>query len=76
MQSNIFGTPIDWQLCDAQKRRQLLTRPAISASESISESVREILNRVRNEGDSALRELSTTSAIKIAHIRMQRYRTA
>ncbi|MFZ4831941.1 histidinol dehydrogenase [Rouxiella sp. Mn2063] len=58
MQSNVFGTPINWQQCDAAERRQLLTRPAISASATIGESVREILNRVRDEGDSALREFS------------------
>lgn len=56
MQPNAFSTPIDWQLCDEQQRRDLLTRPAISASDRITESVSEILRRVRNEGDSALRE--------------------
>jgi len=56
MKPNAFTTPIDWQQCDEQQRRSLLTRPAISASDRITESVSEILRRVRSEGDSALRE--------------------
>ncbi|MGA5653711.1 histidinol dehydrogenase [Rahnella contaminans] len=56
MKPDAFSTPIDWQQCDAQRRRDLLTRPAISASDRITESVSEILRRVRSEGDSALRE--------------------
>ncbi|MBF7980242.1 MULTISPECIES: histidinol dehydrogenase [Rahnella] len=56
MKPDAFSTPIDWQQCDALQRRDLLTRPAISASDRITESVSEILRRVRSEGDSALRE--------------------
>jgi histidinol dehydrogenase len=56
MKPDAFTTPIDWQQCDEQQRRELLTRPAISASDRITESVSEILRRVRSEGDSALRE--------------------
>jgi len=56
MKPDAFSTPINWQQCDAQQRRDLLTRPAISASDRITESVSEILRRVRSEGDSALRE--------------------
>ncbi|NWA39854.1 histidinol dehydrogenase [Pseudomonas reactans] len=56
MQPTAFSTPIDWQQCSEEQRRDLLTRPAISASDRITESVSEILSRVRNEGDSALRE--------------------
>ncbi|MFU2317852.1 histidinol dehydrogenase [Rahnella sp. PCH160] len=56
MKPDAFSTPIDWQQCDEQQRRDLLTRPAISASDRITESVSEILRRVRSEGDSALRE--------------------
>ncbi|MDR3433037.1 MAG: histidinol dehydrogenase [Rouxiella aceris] len=56
MQATGFSTPIDWQQCDEQQRRSLLTRPAIAASGSITESVNEILTRVLNEGDVALRE--------------------
>ncbi|MDH2897099.1 histidinol dehydrogenase (plasmid) [Rahnella variigena] len=56
MKPDAFTTPIDWQQCDEQQRRELLTRPAISASDRITESVSEILRRVRSEGDSVLRE--------------------
>lgn len=50
-----FATPIDWQTCDAEKQNTLLTRPAISASENISLTVRGILDKVKAEGDQALR---------------------
>ncbi len=39
-------------------KQQLLTRPAISASDSISKTVTEILNNVKANGDAALREYS------------------
>lgn len=51
-------TPIDWQQCDEQQQKALLMRPAISASASISEVVRDVLTKVKEEGDDALRELS------------------
>ncbi|WP_421595023.1 histidinol dehydrogenase [Rahnella sp. PD4] len=56
MKPDAFTTPIDWQQCEELQRRELLTRPAMSASDRITESVSEILRRVRSEGDSALRE--------------------
>ena len=51
-------TPINWQQCDEQQQKALLMRPAISASASISEVVRDVLTKVKEEGDDALRELS------------------
>ncbi|ORM57392.1 histidinol dehydrogenase [Pantoea rodasii] len=51
-------TPIDWQQCDEQQQQALLMRPAISASASISEVVRDVLAKVKEEGDDALREFS------------------
>ncbi|PWC17293.1 histidinol dehydrogenase [Brenneria corticis] len=53
-----FNTIIDWQGCSAEERRQLLTRPAISASDRITGIVEEILHNVKSRGDSALREYS------------------
>ncbi len=53
-----FATPIDWQSCDDAQRQALLTRPAISASENISLTVRGILERVKADGDEALRYYS------------------
>ena len=53
-----FNTIIDWNGCSAEQQQQLLTRPAISASESISKTVSEILNNVKDNGDAALREYS------------------
>lgn len=53
-----FATPIDWQSCDDAQRQALLTRPAISASENISLTVRGILDRVKADGDEALRYYS------------------
>mgnify|MGYP000499430347 FL=1 len=53
-----FNTIIDWNGCSAEQQQQLLMRPAISASESISRTVSEILNNVKDNGDAALREYS------------------
>ncbi|MGM3160509.1 histidinol dehydrogenase [Dickeya undicola] len=56
--SNRFNTLIDWQSCTEEEQRRLLTRPAISASDRISAIVGEILAKVRDDGDAALREYS------------------
>ncbi|WP_205680362.1 histidinol dehydrogenase [Brenneria alni] len=53
-----FNTIIDWQRCSDEEQRQLLTRPAVSASDRITAIVEEILASVKNRGDSALREYS------------------
>ncbi|MCW0135802.1 hypothetical protein OIU92_01000 [Escherichia coli] len=37
-----FNTIIDWNSCTAKQQRQLLMRPAISASESITRTVNDI----------------------------------
>ncbi|MCG8709028.1 histidinol dehydrogenase [Brenneria sp. 4F2] len=55
---NSFNTIIDWRSCSPQEQRQLLTRPAISASDRITRIVEDILTSVKNRGDSALREYS------------------
>ncbi|MFP1778499.1 histidinol dehydrogenase [Lonsdalea quercina] len=56
--ANSFETLIDWQACSEPERQQLLTRPAISASGQITAIVSDILDRVKAEGDSALRDFS------------------
>ncbi|OFC58399.1 histidinol dehydrogenase [Candidatus Erwinia dacicola] len=53
-------TPISWQQCSAEEQQALLMRPAISASESITATVRGILDKVKAEGDDALRYYSAT----------------
>ncbi|EOC0003918.1 histidinol dehydrogenase [Cronobacter turicensis] len=53
-----FTTIVDWNTCSAQAQRELLMRPAISASESITRTVAEILDNVKARGDAALREYS------------------
>ncbi|ELY3422842.1 histidinol dehydrogenase [Cronobacter sakazakii] len=53
-----FTTIVDWNACSAQQQRELLMRPAISASESITRTVAEILDAVKARGDAALREYS------------------
>jgi histidinol dehydrogenase len=55
---NRFDTLTEWQLCDEAQQQALLTRPAISASENISQTVRAILTRVSEAGDTALRDYS------------------
>ncbi|MBM7343758.1 histidinol dehydrogenase [Pantoea coffeiphila] len=53
-------TPIAWQDSSEEQQQALLTRPAISASDSISTTVRGILEKVKAEGDDALRYYSAT----------------
>ena len=55
-----FATPVNWLDCSEEQQQALLTRPAISASENITLSVRQILDKVKAEGDAALRFYSTT----------------
>jgi histidinol dehydrogenase len=47
-----------WQQCTDDQRRNLLTRPAINASDSISKAVADILVQVKQHGDEALKALS------------------
>ncbi|AHB69843.1 histidinol dehydrogenase [Cronobacter malonaticus] len=58
MTAMTFTTIVDWNACSAQQQRELLMRPAISASESITRTVAEILDTVKARGDAALREYS------------------
>lgn len=53
-----FSTLIDWNNCSQDQQQALLMRPAISASESITRTVAEILDNVKARGDDALREYS------------------
>jgi len=53
-----FNTIIDWNSCSEEEQRALLLRPAISASESITRTVAEIIEEVRARGDNALRAFS------------------
>ena len=53
-----FNTLIDWNTCNEAQQKALLMRPAISASESITRTVSDILDNVKSRGDDALREYS------------------
>lgn len=53
-----FNTIIDWNSCSEEEQRAILLRPAISASESITRTVAEIIEAVRTGGDDALRAFS------------------
>ncbi|OCG56630.1 MULTISPECIES: histidinol dehydrogenase [unclassified Gilliamella] len=48
-----------WQQCTNEQQAILLTRPAISSSESISKAVADILAQVKQNGDQALKALSS-----------------
>ncbi|NUF27180.1 histidinol dehydrogenase [Gilliamella sp. ESL0254] len=48
-----------WQQCTNEQRTALLTRPAITASDSISKTVADILAQVKQDGDKALKALSS-----------------
>ena len=47
-----------WTELSAQQRAEFLMRPAVADSPKISTTVRDILARVRRDGDAALRELT------------------
>ena len=47
-----------WEQCSDAQRAALLTRPAITASDSISQAVADILSQVKQNGDQALIALS------------------
>ncbi|MFY3762433.1 histidinol dehydrogenase [Escherichia coli] len=53
-----FNTPIDWATSSAERQTELLMRPAIAASDSITRTVSEILDNVKANGDRALRDYS------------------
>lgn len=53
-----FNTLINWNECDAAQQQRLLMRPALTASESITRAVTDIINHVKANGDAALREYS------------------
>lgn len=67
-----FDQIIDWEQCSADEQQALLTRPAVSASARVTESVQAILSRVKQEGDAALRDFSaqfdktTVGAIRVS----------
>lgn len=48
-----------WQNCSKEQQAELLTRPAIAASDSISQVVKDILTQVKQNGDQALKALSS-----------------
>ena len=52
-----FNTIIDWNTCSDAQQRELLMRPAISASESITRTVAEILDNVKARCASTARSL-------------------
>ena len=64
-------TPTVWQQCDPEQQQALLQRPALSASDSISRTVSEILTQVKNGGDSALRQFSAEfDKVQISELRV------
>lgn len=56
-----------WQQCTKQQQADLLTRPAIAASDSISQAVTDILTQVKQLGDEALKTLSN----KFDHVQIK-----
>ncbi len=66
-------TPTIWQQCSAEQQQALLQRPALSASDSISRTVSEILTQVKNGGDSALRQFSAEfDKVQLSELRVSR----
>ncbi len=50
---------VGWQSLSESQQEAILQRPAISAGEDISSSVSEVIKRVKKEGDSALKSLTS-----------------
>lgn len=62
-----------WQQCSDAQRAALLTRPAITASDSISQAVADILSQVKQNGDQALIALSNKfDKVQIQQIKLTR----
>lgn len=60
-----------WQQCTEQQQAQLLTRPAMAASDSISQAVSSILDQVKQTGDVALKALSQQfDKVEINHLKL------
>ncbi len=55
MSSFAFSTPVHWDACSPQQRAALLARPAVAASDRISDAVRDIIGQVRQGGDDAIK---------------------
>ncbi len=53
-----FSTPVRWDDCTPAQRAALLARPAVAASDKISGTVSAILDRVRQDGDQAVKEFN------------------
>ncbi|MBQ5766866.1 MAG: histidinol dehydrogenase, partial [Burkholderiaceae bacterium] len=51
-----FKTVIDWNAVSEKEQDSLLMRPAVSASDTITAIVTDILKNVKDNGDEALRE--------------------
>ena len=47
---------VNWNELAEDQRRQLLTRPAMTGAADITSTVSDIINRIRREGDKALKE--------------------
>ena len=58
MSTTAFISVVRWEALDAGQRVASLQRPAQVASEMITTAVRALVERVRNEGDAALRALT------------------
>ncbi|MCR3755530.1 MAG: histidinal/histidinol dehydrogenase [Sodalis sp. Psp] len=58
MIGSIFFKPILWHGCDATEQSRLLTRPVADALVNVSDTVSDILNQVRQQGDNALRAMN------------------
>lgn len=53
-----FSTPIEWQQCTPEQQQSLLLRPAIAASDNVTQTVRDVLEQVKSGSDEALRQFS------------------
>ncbi|WP_111977201.1 histidinol dehydrogenase [Algibacillus agarilyticus] len=72
--SNVFGQTQNWANLSEAEQTALLARPALADSSSLATIVRDIIARVRAEGDSVLIELAEKfDGVKLDNLRVSQH---
>ncbi|WP_041070168.1 histidinol dehydrogenase [Candidatus Ishikawella capsulata] len=53
-----FYVPVQWEKCNVKEQQSLLARPLIITSNKVTQTVQDIIERVRSDRDKALRSFS------------------
>ncbi|NTS78760.1 histidinol dehydrogenase [Catenovulum sp. SM1970] len=69
--STVFGQTLVWDTLDASQQAQLLQRPALGDSESLTALVADIIKQVRDQGDQVLVDLASKfDGVELASLRV------